>query len=300
MAAEMRPAQEKCGKTGFLAVKRMKIATKSVAKKLNRILTKAKTKLKKSTIKEKPISAAAADYKQPACMRSNENFNNTSYTCDSVDLNQTSTSSLHFIESSPFAVDECEWKMVEDSCDCVAHHGSCSDCSDRYSSCDQLHAMLSQSDCDKSSYGSLDDCFTSDTVSLVPLIINRPQSRRPILFRPDFYIQKSSSPPEAASSLGNRHHHTLYQVSDDFCTSSDFENHQNLIERINSRISIDNNGIEPANSNANNAQYQQQLLHMIETFAYPLSYCKKLSTLELSANITSVAQKFLNYVSIIQ
>lgn len=302
MAAEMLQAQGMCVKNHLNGITRMKNATKSVAKKVNHFLTKAKYKLKKSTIKNTIVTTAANE--KPACMQSYDNDIVTvhnqridSNNFNEMDLNQTSTSSLHFIESSPFAVDECEWKMAEDNYDIVAINDSCTDCSDRYLSLNQLNPMLNQSNCDKSSYGSLDDCISSDdTVSLVSLIINRAQSRSPILFRPDFYIQKSSLTPEASNGdRRHRHqHHTLYQVSNDYCTSSEFEDHGNLIKRINSKQLIESNGIDSTNLNANNnAKNQHQLSQIIEKLAFPFSF-------ELSANITNVVQKFLNYVSIIQ
>lgn len=294
MAAEMLQATKECRKRRFHRITRVKKATKSVAKKLNRILTKAKTKLKKPTIKQtSAISNESSGCEQTIDdgddigMINDERINNNNV--EGLDLNKTSTSSLHFIESSPFAVDECEWQIAEDHNYGIVDRDS----GENYSSSNQLNPTLDQSICDKSSYGSLEECISTETVSLVSLIINRAQSRSPILFRPDFYVKKTTT-SETTNDHHHHNHHTLYQVSNDYYSSID--DHTNLSERINAKKPIESNGIDSTNSKAKKTKNEKL---SISKLASSSKYRKKLSEIKWSANIINVTQRFFNFVSLI-
>lgn len=326
MATEM--VQEKMAAQAYdphvHGISRVKRATKSVAKRLNHILMRAKTKLK--TRMTTPSSTNAAlneifgldgpiddnDIGIIRCERVDDDIaigcnlienervidNAIADACvatdDSVaevDLNKTSTSSLHFIESSPFAVDECEWQItaydIDDASDsCIG--SSYEDCLSSVES----SPSLDQSHCDKSSYGSLDECMSSDLPNLVSIIINRSQSRSPIVFRPDFYVRKTNTTADAQNDHG-RHsqQHTLYQVSNDHHSAID--DYTRLIERINARKQQIENDLKAASQIDKN----KNLLQIIAKIAAPSKFTRKLSSIIWSTNIIHVTRKFLNYVA---
>lgn len=314
MVQEKMAAQAKDRR--FRGISRVKRATKSVAKKLNRILLRTKTKLKTQKTAaatnaalneifglEQPIddndigiirservdddidmieNERIADPTAVAVAVANDNVTE-------VDLNKTSTSSLHFIESSPFAVDECEWQITEDDNGDSCIGSSYEDCLSSIGS----SPSLDQSPCDKSSYGSLEECMSSDAPSLVSIIINRSQSRSPIVFRPDFYVKKTGTTADTPNGQPHKQH-TLYQVSND--NHSAIDDYTSLIERINARKQQIESDLKIESEIKTKSK---KLSQIISKLGAPSKYTRKLSSIIWSANIINVTQKFLNYVSIV-
>lgn len=312
MVQEKMAAQAKDRR--FHGISRVKRATKSVAKKLNRILLRTKTKLK--TQKTAAATNAALNeifgLEQPiddndiGIIRServdddidmieNERIADPTAVAvandnvTEVDLNKTSTSSLHFIESSPFAVDECEWQITEDDSGDSCIGSSYEDCLSSIGS----SPSLDQSPCDKSSYGSLEECMSSDAPSLVSIIINRSQSRSPIVFRPDFYVKKTGTTADTPNGQLHKQH-TLYQVSND--NHSAIDDYTSLIERINARKQQIESDLKIESEIKTKSK---KLSQIISKLGAPSKYTRKLSSIIWSANIINVTQKFLNYVSIV-
>lgn len=317
----------------FHGISRVKKATKSVAKTLNHILTKAKSKLTTGTTAAatcKQTNAAlneifgleqSFDHNDIGIIRServdddidmienerradNHNGANDS-PLKEVDLNKTSTSSLHFIESSPFAVDECEWHVTEDGGSFIDRDSGIGSSFEDCSSSIQSSPLLDQITWNKPSNGSLEECMSSDSLSLVSLIINRSQSRSPIVFRPDFYVKEKTTATSASpNGHGHHHHHqrrqhTLYRVSND--NHSTIDDYASVIERINAKkLAIASNGIVSTHLKTGKNTTKSKKIKIKIKIAFPSKYTKKLSSIISSANIMDVAQKFLSYVSIVQ
>lgn len=189
--AKMLLEEERRAKSHFNGILRVRSATKFVAKKLNRIFTEVKTKMKKLT---------GNKFGKMHNKRTDAN-NNSDY----VHLNRTTTLPSNSIES--LAVDE----SVDDHM--LYARDSCINSIERYSSSNHITSALHQSAISH---------FVDD-VSVVPLIINTAQSRSPILFRPNISIKNAPKAP-------NFHHcHTLYEVCNDYNSPKKIDERLNSI-----------------------------------------------------------------------
>lgn len=236
----------------IFGISSVKNATKFIAKKFKRILAESKALLKhpKPTMNQISLILSELFGLEQSLEQNNH--------CHAIDTNATQISSTAL--GSDAYIDSCYDYTIPN--------------------------QLNQSDCRKSFDCSSNECIISmDPVGLVSFIINRAQSRSPIVFRPDLFIQKSSTQSETLYGQ-----HDWHQVSND---SWESEDNINLIKRINSVISIESNDIDAINLKKKNLKNQK---NAEITNKMPV---KKLSTLKLCADIICVAPKFFNYVSII-
>lgn len=278
--SEMLNAKVECTKGRFHGISRVKNATKSVAKKFNRILTKLKKPLNKqtTTIENNDISVRKQSADRTSCTIHNSESAADNDHFETVDSNRSSMLSSNYSFES-CATAESDWETVDDHR--LYASDSCMDSCEHYASANSIDCpAVDQSDHWKNSCdGTFNGDTTADTVNLVPFIINRANSRSPILFRPDFYVTNT---PEASSNA--HHHHTLYQVSCDYYPTT---------------IIDDNDHHHSTKNDAGIENTKLKIVDKISQIAAKLALSKeirnRLSTIKWSAITASVFRKFLFY-----